>query len=805
MRKNRISLIVLLFVLAGINVQAQTPERFPLPEGLFYYMPAATVHGVEAAWVNPSALASFNFSVMQGMVDYEDGNYAKSWGVAMNKDKFALAYRSIYNPTGNDYKEWIYAGGMNFGSRLYVGVSYRKYTGGPALFDGRHFWNIALSGKTQGKFSWAAVFSNLNRNKINNEQTETEMRYSLGYRPAGSKFTLAADMFLSTGTKLGNADYVYSAEYRPIPGLYLNGLLDSDNNYQFGIRVNMLEYFVGDHTSYSNSGSHNRSTAYFGKTSQMQTSVLKRKSRRLRLSISGNLQENPPQPIFGRKQLPFVRLLLSIYRAADDPTISELHLNLRALALGLARAGELRDAISYFKTKGKKVTSYIKSPGNITYYVASVSDKIIAPPVSEIKLTGLAAELTFYGKTLDKLGINADMVRIGDYKSAPERYTQNESSDEYKEQLNRILDDYYDQLVSAIAQGRSLSIDSVKALIDQGPFTTDYAKEVGLIDGVEYYKEFRKEFLEPIPEISLSRYIADTLATDEWETKSVIAIVVAEGEITSSSRGNAPFSGPGGVTPSLMHKALARAATDPDISGVILRINSPGGAALAGEAIHRSVSLLAKRKPLMVSMANTAASGGYYIATPAERLFALSSTITGSIGIYGGKPDLSKMYEEIGLSKELYLRGKNAGMMSSMRPFSEDERNKYYSHLKAFYDHFVDLVAENRSLDVDSIDALSRGRIWTGREAKQNGLIDEIGGLKQALESMSELLGVDDYRVEILPHKRPWFIWPGRSLVNQIRAAIAPSVSKGDVQQLTNLFSEDEYMFTRLPFDIVVE
>ncbi len=521
------------------------------------------------------------------------------------------------------------------------------------------------------------------------------------------------------------------------------------------------------------------------------------------MSIGATIPENPPQPIFGRWRTPFASVILNIYRAADDPSISEMILSLKGLSLGFAQAQELRQALDFFKRQDKTITCHMSSPNNIGYYVASVADRILIPPVSQLNLVGLRAELTFYAGTLEKLGIRADVVRIGDYKTAAEKYANTASSPENRRQINRLLHDLYDQFVSGIADGRGLTADSVKGIVDNGPFTSKEALEYGLVDGLSYRDELSGSILSSLPEVSFRKYLADTLLNDGWPERPVLAIVVADGEIAPDAGGLSPFGREHSVRPRPMDRAFERAAVEPRVKGIIFRIDSPGGWAMAGESIHRSCEKARARKLVIASIANVAASGGYHIAMPCDRLFANPASITGSIGIYGGKPDLSGLYEKIELGKELYTRGRFAGMLSWTRPFSDDEREKYHSQMKAFYDHFLGLVSSNRALPVDSIDVLAGGRVWTGREALSNGLVDESGGLKQTLDYVSDRLGLKDYRIVVYPRRRPLFVLPGSSLFRS-----AASLILGDAAGITPMSTPPvfaEGFYTRMPYDIDIQ
>ena len=467
----------------------------------------------------------------------------------------------------------------------------------------------------------------------------------------------------------------------------------------------------------------------------------------------------------------------------------------------------MRDAIKYFKSKNKKVTAYLHYPNNISYYVSSICDKIIIPPVSQLNLVGLKAELTFYASALDKLGVNIDILRIGDYKTAAESYTREASTKENKEQINRLLDDIYEQFVEGIAEGKKLSADSVKKIIDNGPYTSVEALNAGLVDTLLYFDEIKRGIIKEYflqPQISMADYHNDTLINESWKKIPTLAIVVAQGEVQSNNQKRTFFSSATDVTPQKMEYALNQAVGDWNVKSIIVRINSPGGDALAGEEIYHAFEKISSRlEPIYISMSNVAASGGYYIGMAGENIFANPATITGSIGIYGGKADFSNLYEKISLGKELYTRGKNAGMLSTLKPFTKLEREKYFSHLKAMYNRFVMLVADNRNLPADSIDNLSRGKVWTGLEAKQHGLVDHIGGIKETLDFAASRLGLKEYKVEIYPKKRPLFVFPGTSLFSPL-AALLSSDDEADIAESILPLGSAEF-YTRLPFDILIE
>ena len=801
---NKVLHIGLLLVLAA-TATAEDQHRLYVPGDVYYYRPAAAVSGSEAAWTNPAGLGRFGVAGFQIMADYDDGNYAKSYGAVVYRDRLTTGFRHIENPDGGDLEEWMLATGLKVGPSISIGMSYRHFREGTAEYKKRHLWTLGLMSRATGPFALAAVWSNLNRGRWEGERTSVEQRYSVGYRPFGNELTLSVDMMTTSENGFSDADYVYHAEYTPYTGLYLDGYLDSDDNFQLGFRANLLKYFIGTKSSFDKHGHGGRTTAFFGATNMRQPSIIRPPRRNLKVAVSGGYAENPPQPVFGRKSRPFLSLILQVYRAADDPSIGTMQIELDRLALGFGQAQELREALLYFKSRGKQIVCHLSYPNNLGYYVASAADRILIPPVCQVRLVGLRAELTFLAGTLDKLGVGLELLRIGDYKTAPERYTRRTASEQNREQINRILDDLYDQFVTDIARGRNMTPQQVRDLIDRGPFTSAEALEAGLVDGLSYRDRVTRDFLPSLPTVSFHRYVSDTLMNDNWNEPPVLAVVVAEGEIAQNGGSVIPFTPESKVTPAAMESAFRAAVSNRNVKGVVFRINSPGGWALAGEEIYRAGDRAAERRPMVVSMSNIAASGAYQIAMPASTLFLNPATVTGSIGIYGGKMNLAGLYQKLDVGKELITRGRFAGMLTDIRPFTDEESARYQEHLQAFYEYFVDLVAESRGLPPDSVDRLGRGRVWTGREAVANGLASRLGGIKQALDYAAEQAGLDGYEVKIYPRKRPWIILPGGSVWSKLAGLVTGSKTSPETALDDLPISEEASILARMPFDLQIE
>jgi protease-4 len=386
---------------------------------------------------------------------------------------------------------------------------------------------------------------------------------------------------------------------------------------------------------------------------------------------------------------------------------------------------------------------------NKDYYIATACDKIFVPPPGELFTIGLAADVMFFRGSLDKLGVYPDMYQIGKYKSAGDTFTQKQMTDAHREYINSMLDDLYGRYLDGISKARKKSVDEVKALIDEAPYSAAKAKEIGLIDGALYHDDVEKELKKRLgykdtDDLHIARggdykqITQESLGLNKGEK---IAIVYAAGDITS---GRSTFSGNGQETigSDSLVKTINDVRDDRSIKAIVLRIDSPGGSGLASDIIWRAIEAAKAKKPIVVSMSDVAASGGYYIACNANKIVAEPSTITGSIGVVGGKPVLKGFYDWIGVSNEYVMRGKNAGMFRESEKFSDTERAKFQEFLKNTYDDFTSKVAKGRGKEQTYIDSIGQGRVWTGFQGKERGLVDEYGGLDKAIELAKQLANI---------------------------------------------------------------
>ena len=457
---------------------------------------------------------------------------------------------------------------------------------------------------------------------------------------------------------------------------------------------------------------------------------------------------------------------------------------------------EIRDAIVDFRKSGKPVYAYLEYGGDREFYLASAADKVFLLPSSPLDLRGIATYQVFLRGTLDKIGAYPDMHHIGDYKTAMNQLTEKGYTRAHKEMDESLNRDLYDQLVRGIADGRKKSEDDVRKLIDQGPFLPEDALRAGLIDDVAYEDQVEDKLkkgdrLRKIEGEEYARVGGGSLGIGRGPR---IGVIYASGTITSGKSGFDPLNGSTLGSDTLID-SIRQARRDSSLRAIVLRIDSPGGSAAASDAVWRELMVARNDRadrPIIASMSDLAASGGYYIAMPAQVIVAQPATLTGSIGIFGGKIVTGGVYEKLGAHIESTSIGRNAEIDSPVRPFNPEETKKVQEQLQAFYDGFVEKVAASRHTTPEKIDAIAQGRVWTGKQAKQNGLVDALGGLDAAVaiaKERAKLPADQDVELVVYPPPKSFYQllteqFSGGGEQMAMSAWLSANLSKGELQAL---------------------
>jgi protease-4 len=503
------------------------------------------------------------------------------------------------------------------------------------------------------------------------------------------------------------------------------------------------------------------------------------------IKLAGSMEEGPvaDDPLFGGGVENFKAKLDRIKKAKDDTAVQGLVLHLAGIEASWGKLDELRRAVADFRKTGKKAFAFVEAGDIADYLLALACDEVCMPEPGWLMLTGLRAEATFYKDLLDHLGVKADMLQMGDFKGAAEPFTRDRMSPEFRKQFESVLDDLYEKsVVEVIVQGRpnrKWNAEQVRQFIDRGPYTARAALAAGLIDRVAYADQFQASLKSSLgadelkiaknygqakkDEIDFSNPLTalmKLLATPKptVSTRPKVAVIYATGVINTGKSSANPLTGDS-VGSTTLIEAIRQAEEDKTVHAIVLRVDSPGGSALASDLIWNELNRC--KKPVIASMGDTAASGGYYISMAAQRIYAEPGTLTGSIGVVGGKMVLSGLYDKVGIKTEIISRGANSGILSSTTPFSDSERTAITALMKDTYEQFLNKALAGRkkagrAMTPSDLEKLAGGRIWTGRQARAHGLVDELGTLDDAIRVARDLGGMDrDTMPELLLLPKP--------------------------------------------------
>lgn len=449
------------------------------------------------------------------------------------------------------------------------------------------------------------------------------------------------------------------------------------------------------------------------------------------------------------------QILMDIRKAKVDQDIKGIFLNLRNVPAAVTTLGEIREALLDFKEDGKFIYAYADAFTQKSYYLATVADSIFMTPQGMFLFNGLSAEATFYKNALDKLGVEMQVIKHGSYKSAAESFTRVDLSEENREQIAGYVGSIWDKMVSDISESRGIPVEKINEYADEMiSMESEKLVETGMIDGLIYYDEMltlMKDKLgveeeDDLEAISLKSYKNVPVKEKKEYSRDKIAVIYAMGMVID---GNA---GEGSIGSERIAKAIRKARRDKSVKAIVFRVNSGGGSVIASDVIYREAMLAAEEKPFVASMGDVAASGGYYIVAPADTIVASATTITGSIGVIFSMPNMKElMNEKLGITTDVVKTNRYADMFTLFDPLDASEKVFIQKSVDDTYESFVKLVAENRGKSYDEIDAIAGGRVWSGRDAMELGLVDLFGGLDRSIEVAAEMAGLENYRLQSLP------------------------------------------------------
>lgn len=514
---------------------------------------------------------------------------------------------------------------------------------------------------------------------------------------------------------------------------------------------------------------------------------------------------------FSMKEKPGLDVIIrSIQKAKVDPNIDGIYIDSQSVLAGVSSTQEIRNALEDFKSSGKFIVAYATAFDQKGYYLASVADKLYLHPEGFIYFAGLSGQVTFFKGAMEKLGIEMQIIRHGQFKSAVEPFMLDKMSEANKKQTSALINSVWFEMLEPISSARNISMNDLNQFADDLVLNDPkQALEYHFVDGLKYADEV-KEYLmsfsgsqdeKDLKLLSVDKYTKTSFYKEGSKSRDKIAVIYASGEIMPG-KGDDTYIGEKNIV-----KALKEARENSRVKAIVLRINSPGGSALVSDLIWREVELAKLEKPVIASMSDVAASGGYYIACNSNSIFAEPTTITGSIGVFGMIPNVKElMNDKLGITFDKVMTNKNADFMDLTQPLSGFQKAVIQKSIENIYSSFVNKVAKGRNMTFEEVDAIGQGRVWTGEQAIDLGLVDTLGGLEDAVTAAAKLVDLTDYRILSLPVQKDAFAklledFSGESsLLIDEKLGVFSKYAK----QLKNIENQD-LIQARLPFDLEIK
>lgn len=510
--------------------------------------------------------------------------------------------------------------------------------------------------------------------------------------------------------------------------------------------------------------------------------------------IYDSVEDNPLAVVLGNTQgLSLKDILSSIKRAKDVNAVKGIYLDVGVFSTGMANIDAIRRALTEFKESGKFIVAYADSYTQGGYYLASVADSVYLNPEGILGLTGFASQTMFYKGLLEKIGVEMMVFKVGTYKGAVEPFIADKLSDANREQITAYQGGIWKNVTANIASARNITVKDINHFADEGLFFADPSKavECRLIDGLKYRKEVEEGLMERVGQkgekmktLTVSKINRMKKTGRDYSDK--VAVVYAEGEITTETVSSPYSSGQNTITEQLS-KELRKVRDNDDIKAVVLRVNSPGGSAYVSEQIWKEIYDLNKQKPVIVSMGSVAASGGYYISSAARKIVAEPNTLTGSIGIFGIFPNTASLFDKLALTTDIVKTNHFADLGDVSRPMRDDEKALIQAYVERGYDTFLQRCADGRGMTKEQIDAIGQGRVWTGEQAAEIGLVDELGGIDKAIEIAAESAGLDNYSLMNVSASKDFFEELLMKQIDDVKISIAKDLIGNEFEYLKTL------------------
>ena len=736
MLKTRFIVIILLLT-AGNSFLFAAENPLPLPPSA---LSAGYSEGSFSSMINP-VFADLDTArdIAYTYLSYKGENKGNFYGSVnfFGFDIIMSFYDTIPDTEGNsilDSEMTAYSinKGFFFNNIFGFGAGYSFGSSSDDSFDDYSSWNTGLLFRPFSFLSFGYTAKDLGGH-IGGKKINPASIYSISVRPWKDYLTLSADCIKKKDSK---AEYYYSGELKGYKDISLILKFGTDKSISAGLTIPLFiragrgtEIIFDAYGSARSETSDYRSGGVAFNFNRNKDSInLTPAPSYITLKINGNYSaEREESGFLSKREATFQDLARGIEKAGNDSSITGFIIEIDNAGMGMAQIEEIRDLLNKARSNGKKVYAVLNYSGNREYYLATASDKIFFTPNSTFSLTGLSAKVYFFKGLLDKGGVKFESFSKGRYKSFSETFTRTDMSKEARENLNTILSELNEQFINGISDARKITKADIEALFAKGFYTPAVAREKGFIDEIMYVNEAMDSLNEKVNTISFNEYINEKNSDRTWGDIPAIAVINVTGSIVSGNGGGSAMSGSTGDYD--YKNSIDTAFTDPSVKAVVIRIDSGGGSAAASDFMWNTLSAARKKnpKPVVFSFGNTAASGGYYIACTGDPIFAGKGTITGSIGVVGGKVTAEELYSKLGISTETIKMSEFADIFSESRSLTQNEKALFQKNIDFIYDRFTGKVMEGRGITEKEISEVAEGRVHTGITAKGNKLINETG------------------------------------------------------------------------------
>lgn len=620
-----------------------------------------------------------------------------------------------------------------------------------------HSFDAGLLIRPARFLSFGLVARNLNTPFVGTHQIRRAYAAGVGVRPLGERLTLTADVQWDEGDDVKDISALFGLETEPLDGILLRGSVDLKGQFMLGLGVQFDLFNTGYYHSFN--GTQNTDGLHVQVTNALFENAAQQIGNHFAyIDLSDGLEvdngQPPPLVLSQNQKMTYWQLLRQLKLVKTLNRYKGVIVDVGPLGLGLGLTEEVRAAFQELRDAGKQVIVYLNEGGMSEYYLATAADEIVLHPMGSLRLNGFAYVMPYYRDLLDTVGVGMDFVKVGYYKTGMESYTLNEASKGTLEEYQSLQNDDFQRFSETLEQRRQLKPDVFQRVIDKTLFSANESKETGLVDKVAYRDQLDEIAADLIhqPKVSVEDLSRLRLHRKSWESRDRIAVVYVSGTISEGRSGrNILFGGEVAGAQSIVSQ-IYQAMEDDQVKALVLRVNSPGGSALASDEIYRALIRFKEKtkRPVVVSMADMAASGGYWISLAGDKILANPSTLTGSIGIFAGKLNLEHLYQWLGVHHTVIKTNEKADQNGNHRPYTDAERQLVQNNLRDYYRIFLQRVSDNRQLDIKQVEQVAQGRVYTGAQALKFKLVDQLGTLPDAIRLARKMADVRTEDIEVM-------------------------------------------------------